>query len=393
MLPKYYEFLNSVKIMSGENALENLPHELKMMGAKKPIVLTDAILAKCGTLDKVQKAFKGFDIDVTETYTEIPPDSSIKVINEIAEIFKAKGCDSIIALGGGSVIDTAKGLRIVIEQGGTDIMDYMGLDSLPRKDRIAFAVIPTTSGTGSECTNVAVIANPDKNVKMEFISYDLLPDFAVLDPRMTETMPPKITANTGVDALVHAIEGYTCLQKNPLSQSYAFAAIRLITTFLPKAVLEGGNHEYRLAMSNAATMAGIAFSNSMVGLVHAIGHAVGGVAHVPHGIAMSILLPHVMKFNLETLKPAYAELLLPLAGAEIYATTPKEERAQKAIEFVTAFIKQFESVGLPTKLSDAKVTEDQFDAIAQTAINDGAIVVNPIMATKEQVIEILKAAF
>ena len=357
MLPKYYEFLNSVKIMSGENALENLPHELKMMGAKKPIVLTDAILAKCGTLDKVQKAFKGFDIDVTETYTEIPPDSSIKVINEIAGIFKAKGCDSIIALGGGSVIDTAKGLRIVIEQGGNDIMDYMGLDSLPRKDRIAFAVIPTTSGTGSECTNVAVIANPDKNVKMEFISYDLLPDFAVLDPRMTETMPPKITANTGVDALVHAIEGYTCLQKNPLSQSYAFAAIRLITTFLPKAVLEGGNHEYRLAMSNAATMAGIAFSNSMVGLVHAIGHAVGGVAHVPHGIAMSILLPHVMKFNLETLKPAYAELLLPLAGAEIYATTPKEERAQKAIEFVTAFIKQFESVGLPTKLSDAKVTE------------------------------------
>lgn len=393
MLPKYYEFLNSVKIMSGENALENLPHELKMMGAKKPIVLTDAILAKCGTLDKVQKAFKGFDIDVTETYTEIPPDSSIKVINEIAGIFKAKGCDSIIALGGGSVIDTAKGLRIVIEQGGNDIMDYMGLDSLPRKDRIAFAVIPTTSGTGSECTNVAVIANPDKNVKMEFISYDLLPDFAVLDPRMTETMPPKITANTGVDALVHAIEGYTCLQKNPLSQSYAFAAIRLITTFLPKAVLEGGNHEYRLAMSNAATMAGIAFSNSMVGLVHAIGHAIGGVAHVPHGIAMSILLPHVMKFNLETLKPAYAELLLPLAGAEIYATTPKEERAQKAIEFVTAFIKQFESVGLPTKLSDAKVTEDQFDAIAQTAINDGAIVVNPIMATKEQVIEILKEAF
>ena len=393
MLPKYYEFLNSVKIMSGENALENLPHELKMMGAKKPIVLTDAILAKCGTLDKVQKAFKGFDIDVTETYTEIPPDSSIKVINEIAGIFKAKGCDSIIALGGGSVIDTAKGLRIVIEQGGNNIMDYMGLDSLPRKDRIAFAVIPTTSGTGSECTNVAVIANPDKNVKMEFISYDLLPDFAVLDPRMTETMPPKITANTGVDALVHAIEGYTCLQKNPLSQSYAFAAIRLITTFLPKAVLEGGNHEYRLAMSNAATMAGIAFSNSMVGLVHAIGHAIGGVAHVPHGIAMAILLPHVMKFNLETLKPAYAELLLPLAGAEIYATTPKEERAQKAIEFVTAFIKQFESVGLPTKLSDAKVTEDQFDAIAQTAINDGAIVVNPIMATKEQVIEILKEAF
>ncbi|MDD7397876.1 MAG: iron-containing alcohol dehydrogenase [Firmicutes bacterium] len=392
MLPKYYEFLNSVKIMSGENALENIPHELKMLGAKKPIVLSDAILAKTGAVNKLLKVFNGYDIDVRETYTEIPPDSSIKVINEIAGIFKAKGCDAILALGGGSVIDTAKGLRIVIEQGGDNIMDYMGLESLPRKARIPFAVIPTTSGTGSECTNVAVIANPDKNVKMEFISYDLLPDFAVIDPTMTETMPPKVTANTGVDALVHAVEGYTCLQKNPLSQSYAFAAIRLITTYLPKAVLEGGNREYRLAMGNAATMAGIAFSNSMVGLVHAIGHALGGVAHVPHGVAMAILLPHVMKFNLETLRPAYAELLLPLAGAEVYAQTPKDERAEKAIEFCASFIKQFEAVGLPTTLSAANVKEEQFDAIAETAINDGASVVNPIMATKEQIIEILKAA-
>ncbi|MDD4840071.1 MAG: iron-containing alcohol dehydrogenase [Clostridia bacterium] len=393
MLPKYYEFLNSVKIMSGEKALENIPHELDMLGAKKPIILTDAILAKTGALDKLTKVFDGWKMDVSEVFTDIPPDSSIKTINHIAEIFKEKKCDAILALGGGSVIDTAKGLRIVIEQGGDDVMAYMGLESLPRKKRVPFAVVPTTSGTGSECTNVAVIANPDKNVKMEFISYDLLPDFTVIDPAMTETMPPKITANTGVDALVHAVEAYTCLQKNPMSQAYAFAAMRLIVNYLPKAVAEGSNKEYRLAMGNAATMAGIAFSNSMVGIVHAIGHALGGVAHVPHGIAMSILLPHCMRFNLETLKSAYGELLLPLAGAEAYASTPKEERAEKAIEFATDFIKQFETVGLPTTLSAARVTEDQFEAIAKTAVNDGAIIVNPFMATKEQVIEILKAAF
>ena len=379
--------------MSGIKALENIPHELNMLGAKKPIILTDAILAKTGALDKLVKVFSGWDIDVSEVYTNIPPDSSIKAINEIAGIFKEKGCDAIIALGGGSVIDTAKGLRVVIEQGGDDIMQYMGLECLPRKTRVPFAVIPTTSGTGSECTNVAVIANPDKNVKMEFVSYDLLPDFTVLDPEMTKTMPPKITANTGVDALVHAVEAYTCLQKNPLSQSYAFAAIRLITTYLPKAVLDGSNDEYRLAMSNAATMAGIAFSNSMVGIVHAIGHALGGVAHVPHGTAMSILLPHCMRFNLKELNSAYGELLLPLAGAETYAKTPKEERGAKAVEFVTEFIKQFEAVGLPTTLSAAGVKEEQLEAIAETAINDGASLVNPITATKEQVIEILKAAF
>lgn len=393
MLPKYYEFLNSVKILSGEKALENIPHELNMLSVQKPIILTDAILAKTGTLKKLTNVFNGWDIDVSEVFTEIPPDSSIKVINEIARIFKEKNCDAILALGGGSVIDTAKGLRIVIEQGGDDILAYMGLESLPRKKRVAFAVIPTTSGTGSECTNVAVIANPEKNVKMEFISYDLLPDFAVIDPSMTETMPPKITANTGVDALVHAIEGYTCLQKNPLSQAYAFAAMRLIVNFLPRAVQEGTNREYRTAMGNAATMAGIAFSNSMVGIVHAIGHALGGVAHVPHGTAMAILLPHCMKFNLEELRSAYGELLLPLAGAEAYAATPKETRAEKAIEFATEFIKQFESVGLPTTLSAAGVKEEQFEQIAATAVNDGAIIVNPIMATKEQVIEILKAAF
>lgn len=393
MIPKYYEFLNSVKIMAGEKGLENIPHELNMLGSKKPIILTDAVLAKTGALKKLTKVFDGWDIDVSEVFTEIPPDSSIKVINIIAEIFKTKNCDSILALGGGSVIDTAKGLRIVIEQGGDDIMEYMGLESLPRKKRVPFAVIPTTSGTGSECTNVAVIANPEKNVKMEFISYDLLPDFTIIDPAMTETMPPRITANTGVDALVHAVEGYTCLQKNPMSQAYAFAAIRLIVNYLPKAVAEGSNKEYRLAMGNAATMAGIAFSNSMVGLVHAIGHALGGVAHVPHGIAMSILLPHCMRFNLEVLRLAYSELLLPLAGAEVYASTPKEERAEKAIEFVTDFIKQFEAVGLPATLSAAKVTEDQLETIANTAINDGAILVNPIMATKDQIIEILKAAF
>lgn len=393
MLPKYYEFLNSVKILSGEKALENIPHELNMLSVKKPIILTDAILAKTGTLKKLTNVFNGWDIDVSEVFTEIPPDSSIKVINEIARIFKEKKCDAILALGGGSVIDTAKGLRIVIEQGGDDILAYMGLESLPRKKRVAFAVIPTTSGTGSECTNVAVIANPEKNVKMEFISYDLLPDFAVIDPSMTETMPPKITANTGVDALVHAIEGYTCLQKNPLSQAYAFAAMRLIVNFLPRAVQEGTNREYRTAMGNAATMAGIAFSNSMVGIVHAIGHALGGVAHVPHGTAMAILLPHCMNFNLKELRSAYGELLLPLAGAEAYAATPKDARAEKAIEFATEFIKQFESVGLPTTLSAAGVKEEQFEQIAATAVNDGAIIVNPIMATKEQVVEILKAAF
>ncbi|HEY8347702.1 MAG TPA: iron-containing alcohol dehydrogenase [Symbiobacteriaceae bacterium] len=164
-----------------------------------------------------------------------------------------------------------------------------------RKRHVPFAVIPITAGTGSETTLVAVIAHPEQKVKMEFVSHHFLPDVAVLDPRMTRSLPPRLTAATGMDALVHAIEACTCIQRNPLSDAYAWAAIKLIREYLPRAVANGRDIEARLAMANAALMAGAAFSNSMVGLVHAIGHACGSVARVAHGTAMAILLPHVME--------------------------------------------------------------------------------------------------
>ena len=176
--------------------------------------------------------------------------------------------------------------------------------------------VPTTAGTGSEATLVAVVANPALQVKMEFLSYHLLPDVAVLDPRMTETLPPRITASTGFDALVHAIEAATCLQRNPVSDSFAERAIRQITQSLPRAVKNGRDRRARMAMANGSLLAGAAFSNSMVGLVHAIGHALGGVCHVAHGDAMTILLPAVMQYNLDKCRERYGELLLHVAGPE-----------------------------------------------------------------------------
>lgn len=145
------------------------------------------------------------------------------MVNDAARVFREQNCDSIIAIGGGSVIDTAKGLSIVITQDTDDIMKYMGSEIITRKNPLPLIVVPTTAGTGSETTLVAVIANHKRKVKMEFLSYNLLPDVAVLDPRMTTTLPQRLTASTGIDALSHAVEGYTCLQKNPLSDAYAFA--------------------------------------------------------------------------------------------------------------------------------------------------------------------------
>lgn len=394
MLPEYYEFLNSVKIISGKKALENIPYELKNLGAKKPVILTNDFLVKIGLVNIVINAFKESDITIGAVYDNIPADSSVKTVNEAAVVFRNSGCDSIIAIGGGSVIDTAKGLSIVLTENADDLMDFMGAEILNKKRSVPFIAVPTTAGTGSEATLVAVIANPEKKVKMEFVSYHLLPDAAVLDPRMTQSLPAKMTASTGMDALSHAVEAYSCIQKNPLSDAYAWAAIKLIREFLPKVVHNGKDEEARLAMANASLMAGAAFSNSMVGIVHAIGHACGGVCHVPHGDAMTILLPYGMEYNIDVANEYYSELLLPLAGADVYAATPVKERAIKAIESVRTLASQLKSVcGLSTKLSEVGVKKEDFDRIAKTAINDGAIIVNPREAGYEDIMQILEKAF
>lgn len=393
MIPSYYEFQNSAKILSGKRALENIPFELKNLEAKKPLILSSRSLVKYGLTKIVIDAITENGIEAGPVYTEIPPDSSIKTVNDIAKLFRESGCDSIIALGGGSVIDTAKGVNIVISKGSDDLMEYMGLEAI--KGRLKpLIVIPSTSGTGSEATLVAVIANPDKNVKMEFISYNMLPDVVVLDPRMTLSLPPKLTASTGIDALVHAIEAYTGIQKNPLSDAYSFAAIKLIMEYLIKAVINGKDEESRLALANASLMAGASFSNSMVGIVHAIGHACGGVCHVPHGDAMTILLPYGMEYNIIKSNEYYSELLLPLGGADIYASTPKDERAQRSINVIKNLTTSLNKIcDQPIRLRDVGVKVEDFPNIAKTAINDGACLANPVEVTYDGVMQILKNAY
>jgi len=214
---------------------------------------------------------------------------------------------------------------------------------------------------------------------------------------MTMSMPPKITAATGMDALTHAVEAYIGPQKNPISDAFASAAMELIRHNLIPAVTDGSNKDIRLAMANAAMLAGLAFSNSMVGVVHATAHATGGVCHVPHGIANSILLPYGLEFYLEKSSQvqAYIEtLLLPLAGPDIYVQTPPGERAAKAVTTIRTMSNELKKLcGLPTRLSEAGVTEDQLDSIAEKAINDGAISFSPVEVSLEEARKILKAAF
>ncbi len=392
MLPNYYEFYNPVKINAGSEALETIPYELKQMNASRPIIITDKGITNAGLLKTVIDSFDDSELIIGVIYDETPADSSLKTVNEIAKLYREYKCDSIIALGGGSPMDTAKGVNIIISENDDDLRKFMGADRLKAAQQ-PFIAIPTTSGTGSEVTLVAVINDVENQVKMPFTSNLLLPKIAIIDPRMTLSLPAKITAATGMDALTHAIEAYTCLQKNPMSDAYATAAIKLVQENLIKVVENGDNKRARFAMANASTMAGIAFSNSMVGAVHAIGHACGAIAHVHHGNAMAILLPYVMKFNMDMLENLYAELLLFIAGEKIFTETKVNERAMKTIESILLMNHSLNKLcGMPVKLADTGVKIEQFDRIVKTAMNDGAMLPNPKELNEKDVINILQEA-
>lgn len=393
MIPDYFEFYNSVKMIAGKGALASLTTELAQIGVRKPIIVTDKGVMGAGLINHVVQQFEASDAEIGAIYDDTPIDSSIEAVSEIARIYREKGCDGILAVGGGSAIDTAKGVNIVISENTDDLLKFSGNNRI-RARMQPFVVIPTTAGTGSEVTMAAVIANPELNVKMQFTSPLILPDFTLVDPKMTQTMPPHITAATGMDAMTHVVECFMSLQRNPVSDAFAHMAIELIRDNLLTAVKDGKNEEARYAMANAAMIAGVAFSNAMVGVVHALAHALGGVCHLPHGVANAIMLPHGMRYNLSVCEDALAELLLPLAGPDVYAATPEGERAERSIETIVALNKSLnKACGMPTTLKEAKIEQARLEDVARVAISDGAANFNPIEIGYDDALAILKAAY
>ena len=393
MAKSYYEFFSPVKIVAGHKALEHIPFELSMLGATNPMIITDKGVKGVGLVDHVEGVFASTDSQVKTIFDDVPPDSSLATVRNAAKVYRDNNCDAIIAVGGGSVIDTSKAVNILVSEGGDDLHAYAGAHILKRPLK-PFFVIPTTSGTGSEATLAAVISDDDGR-KQSYASYFLLPNAAVLDPRMTLTLPPHITAMTAMDAMTHAVESYTCLASNPVSESYAAAAVRKISDNILTVMDDPANADGRLALAEGSTMAGIAFSNAMVGMVHSLGHALGGVCHLPHGLCMNLFLPYILEYNQEHNGDRIGELLLPLAGAEVYAATPKAERADKAITFIRDLRDAlYEKCQLPRTLQETgKVSEDQLAQIARVAIDDGSIIFNPKEASHEEILAILQKAW
>jgi len=400
-VPGYYEFFCPVKIVAGHQALEKIPRLLGGLNAHHPMIITDKGVVAAGLVDILLAAITpGVRIGAVED--DVPPDSDLKTVNRLAGVYRESGCDALVAVGGGSVIDTAKGVNIVVSENVDDLMQFSGAGNLTRPLKPLVA-IPTTAGTGSEVTLVAVIADPARNLKMPFTSYFLMPDIAVLDPRMTLTLPPAITAATAMDALTHAIEAYTCLAKNPLSDAHAQLAIELIGQNLLKVINEPENANGRLALAVAATLAGVAFSNAMVGMVHTLGHSVGAVCGVPHGISMAILLPYGLEYNMHKNGHLTAQLLLPLSGARVYAQTPAHLRAQHAIAAIRQLNQRlhqgtggrharfFKEITSPD--GSARVPAESIEAIADKALGDGSILCNPEELDRDDLVMVMSHAW
>ncbi|MEX2475399.1 iron-containing alcohol dehydrogenase [Marinobacter sp.] len=394
MTNKYYEFFCPVKVIAGKSALEHIPYELTGMAAKRPMIVTDKGVRAAGLLDPVIAACEESGLEIVSIYDDVPPDSSTSVVRDIAGVYRSEKCDSIIAVGGGSAIDTAKAVNILVSEGGDDISVYTGAGVLKRPLK-PFFVVPTTAGTGSEVTAVAVIADTEKHVKLPFTSSFLLPNAAIIDPRMTLTLPPHITAATAMDALTHATEAFTCMGKNPLSDAYATAAIKKISTSLLAVMDNPKDADGRLELAQASTMAGIAFSNSMVGLVHALGHATGAICQLPHGLCMSLYMPYVLEYNLESIREPLGELLLYLDGPEVYAATPSSRRAEASISAIRRLRDAlYKHCKLPRTLKETgKVTESQLEQIADLALDDGAIMFNPKEVSLEDARAVLRRAW
>ncbi|MCS0538769.1 iron-containing alcohol dehydrogenase [Aeromonas veronii] len=393
-MSRYYDFFCPVKLLAGEQALEQLASELASLGARRPLLLTDKGVNATGLATLLANVLAEGELPVAAIWDEIPADSSTAVVERIAKRYRELDCDSLVALGGGSVIDTAKAVNILTSMGGDHLLDYSGAGYLTRPLK-PLAVVPTTAGTGSEVTLVAVIKDEASGRKVPFTSPFLLPQLAVLDPRLTQGLPLNITAATAMDAMTHAIEAFIGTAKNPVSDALALMAVEKIASALPQIIHDPQNKQLRLQLAEGSTLAGMAFSNSMVGLVHALGHSLGARCHLPHGLCMNLFLPTVLDYNRPEVDSELARLLLPLVGAERFAATPAHQRAEATITAIrTLRDTLWQAVKLPRTMSEAGVSDRSLlTEIRDLAVNDGALLFNRKDADREQLLTLLERAW
>ncbi len=389
-LSSFFMWSNRPRIMFGPGIRSEIGFEMNALGGKKVVIITDKGIVNAGVAGMVAKEIEKSELELVGIFDSIIQDARIDIINQGAAFYREKGADCMVVVGGGSVMDSAKGINILIGEGTDDfqpLADRAALwdDAKPLPPHIVF---PTTAGTASEVTHAIVALDVNARVKLQ-ITHPYNADIAMLDPELTVKLPPKITAFTGMDALTHAIEGVTSTSVSPIGDALGLHAIRLIFKYLPIAVNEPENINARGHMLIASTLAGMCFGNTMTGAVHATAHALGAHYGIPHGLANGIMLPVVMEFNVEEAADRYM-MVADAMGINVDGMEPIEA-ARAAVQGVKDLKKE---IGLTERLKDLGVPDDRDKLLptVELAGADSQISYNPRFAEEEDILNLyLKA--
>jgi len=373
----------------GGGARHEVAAHAKRLGAQRVLLVTDDFLVRSGQVGDFVSELELAGLQVT-LFSQVQPDPTVANVVAGCERLRAANADLVIALGGGSPIDAAKAIA-VLATNPPPITQYAGYHRIPNPG-VPLIAVPTTAGTGSEATRVAVITDTDRNVKLMILDGNLLPRVAVVDYELTMSMPRALTAHVGVDTLTHAIEAFVSRKASVMTDAIALSSARLTAAHLLKAYESPDNHESREAMALAACQGGMAFSNSSVCLVHGMSRPIGAIFHVPHGLSNAVLLPEVTRFSLPGAVSRYAIIAREIGAAS--RESSDEEAGAKLLEYLDRLNQQLE-IG---RLRDVvKVSRDEFEmhltAMAEAAIASGSPANNPRLATDTEIIELYRRAW
>lgn len=371
------------RVLFGYGETKELGNVIRGLGANRTFVVTDPGVLAAGLVDEAIESLKRAGMKSVEIYSDIEPDPSVDTVNRAAAAFTRGDFDSIVAIGGGSAIDTAKGVRVVAANGGS-IADYNGIELVKTSGGIPLVVLPTTAGTGSEVTIFGVYTDVEQEVKITVTSSHMSPDVSIVDPALTINCPKNITSASGIDALAHAVEAIFSNRAIPASDGLATEAIRLIASSLQDAY-HSSTVESRISMSHGSLLAGMAFNIAQLGMTHAISSALSGKCHVSHGVAIGLLLPAVVPYNAKAC-PDRALMIADALGIQ--------GTAQQKIDDLGPFLtKLVSSIGLPTKLKDVGVLEEHLLDIARDTYKSRMLGYNPVQPELADVVSLLNGLY
>ena len=386
MMPKVTLFRTTKRILFGVGSIEKIGPEAQLLKAKKVLIITDPGIIQSGLLENIAKSLQSVGLPFV-IFDGVEPDPRIEVVEKSVEKAKKEGINLIIGFGGGSSLDIAKVTSILMTNPGK-IDGFFGIDLVPNPG-VPVILVPTTAGTGSEVTPIAILSDSKEKLKKGIVSATLFPEVAIVDPKLTVGLPPPVTAFTGMDALTHAIESFYSINATDLSDLLAFRAMELLSKNIRMAYAHGENLVARSKMMEGSLLAGIAFANAGVGAVHAFAYPLGGEFHLAHGLTNTLMLPYVMRYNIMGCPSKFAQMakafgekvegISELVGAEI------------AVRFVERLS---DDLRVPRRLRDVKIPESAIPGLAEGAMKVTRLLANnPRQITLEDAVAIYKSAY